>query len=439
MKGEIFIIKFYKQEIFLTNDTPLQLSILNLGEAFNSFKTQAYWKIKILNYNEINFTISTEIISYHTGDTPFSIEQLNYASELDKIKVVFFTKIDTSALCQTYAGVKKDLAIIAPNTNVTHEFNARGYAKQRVIEPFPSVERVIHGANTMAHFRDVEGYPTINLNKTETIEVNLEDVKFGNGFISFSVEKPYLREPIQFKIINTFIKEEFDAIKNYFKNIFQTENISVEISYIIENGILVENKATSAILETINNSVIESVKLCYLHDLPDRINRLKPTKDFYTKEDLLALLSNSKKDLNILFEYDKFFVEAIFEISNTKHFKQLNFLSDKHNYKQRSIQFILKPFAFIFFIEGKENYHLVWETLNTAEATYVWKLNKNLEPLNKSIKNIENIIASIKAKTDGKLSYISLNEGNFNRVIHDYSDPGKGFITWKKEMDILLN
>ena len=438
MKGEIFIIKFYKQEIFLTNDTPLQLSILNLGEAFNSFKTQAYWKIKILNYNEINFTISTEIISYHTGDTPFSIEQLNYASELEKIKVVFFTKIDTSALCQTYVGVKKDLAIVAPNTNVTPEFNARGYAKQRVIEPFPSVERVIHGANTMAHLRDVEGYTTINLNKTETIEVNLEDVKFGNGFISFSFEKPYLRETIQFKIINTFIKEEFDAIKNYFKNIFQTEYISVEISYIIENGILVESKATSAILETINNSVIESVKLCYLHDLPDRINRLKPTKDFYTKEDLLALLSNSKKDLNI-FENDKFFVEAIFEISNTKHFKQLNFLSDKHNYKQRGIQFILKPFAFIFFIEGKENYHLVWETLNTAEATYVWKLNKNLESLNKSIKNIENIIASIKAKTDGKLSYISLNEGNFNRVIHDYSDPGKGFITWKKEMDILLN
>lgn len=439
MNGQIFIIKFYKREIFLVNVKSLPLSIANLGEAFNNFNKHAYWKIKILNYDEINFTLRTEIISYHTGNVSFPLEQIKYESALENIKVVYFTKIDTSALYQTYTSSKTDLEILPTTTIHTREFNARRYEKPKLIDSCFQGEKVIHGANTTVHLKDVDPFPTVNINKTETVEINIEEVKFGDGFISFIVEKFYLKDPMLFQIFNSFIKEEFEAIKNYFINIFQTNKLQVEITYVLVKGLLTESRATCKTIENIDNRIIEAVKLSYLTQLPDRINNLKTSKVYYTKEDLLTILPDSKIQLEKIFNDEKSFVQDIFEMSSTKHFKQLNYLSGKHCFGMTCVKFILNPFSFIFITEGKKNFNLVWETLDTTEATYIWKLDKKGETLNSSIKTVETTIASIKAKTDGKLSYLSLKEDNFNRVFHDYSDIEKGFITWKKEMDILLN
>ena len=40
------------------------------------------------------------------------------------------------------------------------------------------------------------------------------------------------------------------------------------------------------------------------------------------------------------------------------------------------MRFVLYPFSFVFLLEGEKKYHIVLETLDTREATYVWHLSK---------------------------------------------------------------
>jgi hypothetical protein len=37
----------------------------------------------------------------------------------------------------------------------------------------------------------------------------------------------------------------------------------------------------------------------------------------------------------------------------------------------------------VFLLSGSYQYHLVWETLDTEEATYIWHIGKSIDELNK--------------------------------------------------------
>jgi hypothetical protein len=76
---------------------------------------------------------------------------------------------------------------------------------------------------------------------------------------------------------------------------------------------------------------------------------------------------------------------------------------------------------------------MVWETLNSEEATYVWHFEKNIETLRTGLKEIEVILQEIKAT--GKQDYLKKDHTNFSRIIHDYSDANKGFIQWKAALE----
>jgi hypothetical protein len=41
------------------------------------------------------------------------------------------------------------------------------------------------------------------------------------------------------------------------------------------------------------------------------------------------------------------------------------------------IRFVLTPFSFLFLLHGNKKYHIVWETLNSEEATYIWHFEKS--------------------------------------------------------------
>ena len=40
------------------------------------------------------------------------------------------------------------------------------------------------------------------------------------------------------------------------------------------------------------------------------------------------------------------------------------------------IRFVLQPFSFVFLLAGKDHHYIVLETLDTEEATYIWKTGK---------------------------------------------------------------
>jgi hypothetical protein len=93
------------------------------------------------------------------------------------------------------------------------------------------------------------------------------------------------------------------------------------------------------------------------------------------------------------------------------------------------IRFVLNPFSFLFLLAGDKKYHIVWETLNSEEATYIWHFEKTIDALRNGLNEIEAILSEI--KNTGKQDYLKKDHPNFSRIMHDYSDAQQGFTVWK--------
>ena len=94
---------------------------------------------------------------------------------------------------------------------------------------------------------------------------------------------------------------------------------------------------------------------------------------------------------------------------------------------------MLTPFSFLFLLDGNKKYHIIWETLNSEEATYIWHFEKSMDALRQGLKEIESILQEIKAT--GKPDYIRKEDYNFSRVVHDYTDAKSGFTVWKGALE----
>ena len=143
-------------------------------------------------------------------------------------------------------------------------------------------------------------------------------------------------------------------------------------------------------------------------------------------DEFFETFTDEKLKSNTFYENDASFFEDLLKIKDTKHYKNLRFLSNKHAHHILKLRFIHKPFSFIFLIEGEKHYHFIWETLNTVEATYIWQVSKERKLLKMRIERLENILNFI--KVNGKTAYISSETEPLKRVIHDYSNIVEGFV-----------
>lgn len=122
-------------------------------------------------------------------------------------------------------------------------------------------------------------------------------------------------------------------------------------------------------------------------------------------------------------------MENILALKQYKHHRHLRYLSQKHERTILKLRFVLEPFSFVFLLSGNNQYHLVWETLDTEEATYIWHIEKSIYELERNIKRIDGLLGQIRAK--GRQQYLETNPEQFSRIVHDYSDETKGLIIWK--------
>lgn len=116
-------------------------------------------------------------------------------------------------------------------------------------------------------------------------------------------------------------------------------------------------------------------------------------------------------------------------VKDSKHYHHLKFLIAQHLSSVLKIRFVLQPFSFLFLLQGDKKYHIVWETLNSEESTYVWHFEKTMDALRKWLSEIEGVLNEI--KNTGKEDYLNEDHPNFSRIMHDYSAAQKGFVVWK--------
>ena len=137
-------------------------------------------------------------------------------------------------------------------------------------------------------------------------------------------------------------------------------------------------------------------------------------------------MQESENSNNQLFDSEVEFLENILKNKDFKHYRNIRYLADKHASGVIKIRFVLSPFSFVFLLPGTEQFHIVMETLDTEEATYVWHFEKDIALLQNKLKEFDHSLNEI--RNEGRQVFLERQPLNFTRILHDYSDHRKGFI-----------
>ncbi|MCX6272127.1 MAG: DEAD/DEAH box helicase family protein [Bacteroidetes bacterium] len=270
----------------------------------------------------------------------------------------------------------------------------------------------------------------VRTNKTtiridERIKVPIEELEFRYGSISFSYFVENMREKLEFEIENDQIHPEFDVLKPYFIKILKSKQVEIQINAEYHEGKLISQIAKSLDLERINKEVVDTIRFRFAE------------KSFFgkvpDKNKGLLSLSELQDQANNLYDSEIELLEDILNRKKVKHYRQLRFLADQHELTVLKIRFVLNPFSFVFLLAGEEQFHVVMETMDTEEATYIWHLEKSISELKNRLKDIDLDLQFIRAK--GRIPFLEKLPANFSRVHHDYSDEKKGYILWKTSLE----
>jgi len=267
-----------------------------------------------------------------------------------------------------------------------------------------------------------------NLFIEKQIKIAIEDLDFGYGNVGFEYVDKESNQRFNFEIENEEFRPEFEVLKPYFIKVLKSKSVMIDIYAELENGVILSQLATSSDIENINKEILESVKFQFLNKT--FVGQI-PT----SKQNILTT-NELPKNQNIYSDAESI-LEDLLKVKQYKHSKHIQFLTDKHERNVMKLRFALQPFSFVFLIAGEQNYHIILETLDTEEATYIWHTDKSKTAILEAVKQIDKELNIIKEK--GRQAYLETNPQNFSRIVHDYSDNNKGFIIWKGQLEERLH
>ncbi len=259
----------------------------------------------------------------------------------------------------------------------------------------------------------------------ETITIAIDDLEFRYGSIAFRYHADKLNQELEFEIENDQIRPEFDVLKPYFSKILKKQRVNVLIQAEFQEKTLISQMATSSDLEKINGEIIDIARFRFVSKfiLGGSYNKFKGNlmdiNQLQSQEDTKTSLYESGEQL----------LEDLLKNKKVIHYRQLRHLAEKHESDILKLRFVLNPFLFVFLLAGQEQFHLVMETLDTREATYVWHIEKDKQELRNQLQVIDRQLNLI--RNDGRQAFLESQPVNFSRVLHDYSDEQMGFILWK--------
>ena len=267
----------------------------------------------------------------------------------------------------------------------------------------------------------------VTINKPIKVLIDQLDFRYGAAAFTFSV--PEVKAELEFEIENDDLHPEFDVLKYFFTKALKSKYIDVSIFAEFENGVLVSQSATSTAIEKINQEIIESVKFRFLEKDVLGKRYLPDTEE--TLLDFHGVLETPNHQSVYASEDD--LLQNLLSNKNCKHYKHLRFLASKHDDTAMKLRFVLNPFSFVFLLTGHEQFHLVLETYDTEEATYIWHFEKHTQILKQKLKDIDQDLSVI--RNMGRQFFLESNPDHFSRLIHDYADERKGFILWKSLLE----
>ncbi|MBZ0242028.1 MAG: hypothetical protein K8F24_02320 [Bacteroidales bacterium] len=415
--GDIYFLRFEADKAFLA-DRALSFNQLGLASLLKSFESKACWRIRVTRYKTETGCMHAEILSYFANSPALDElpdEETNAA--LNRVEQVKFRHIDTDGLLKSAAGNR------SPRVAVRGISGIYDAAEEETPEELP-LDKV---DDQKATFQIIQ----------KQFKVAINALRFQLGAVSFNHQFNFFDEPVSFLLHNYELREEFDAVKNYFTNVLKTKEITVIAKLELRDDTLRVLEANSPEISKIDKKLIESFRFEFVADMKRKKFMIDIDQSLFTMDELFAAYAEDGFNSNTFFQNEQELMDSLLQITDTKHYRNLRYLSSIHAHHIMKLRFVLQPFSFVFLVEGEKQYHLIWETLDTEEATYVWHTDKNLPALKQSARKLEDILNLIKAQ--GKIAYINSSEDPFRRVYHDYSDLVDGFVKWKAELEQCLS
>lgn len=252
------------------------------------------------------------------------------------------------------------------------------------------------------------------------IKIPIGELDFRYGAVGFLYADKKSGQQLEFEIENEEFRPEFEVLKPYFVKVLKSKFVTVDLYVEIEHGVILSQLATSSDIENINKEVVEGIKFRFLNQ--GLIGQAQNTiQNILTVDEL-------QKNQNIYPDAESV-LNDLLQGKQYKHSRHIQYLANRHRRDIMKLRFVLQPFSFVFLIVGAENYHIVLETLDTEEATYIWHTVKNKSILMDSIKRIDKELNIIREQ--GRQAYLETEPQSFSKIAHDYSENNKGFVLWK--------
>ena len=262
----------------------------------------------------------------------------------------------------------------------------------------------------------------------KTIKIKIQELDFLYGSIQFKYILPQFESSLVFDIENEVFRPEFEVLKPYIEKLLKSKTVEIDITIVSDaQGQVKALSAKSAQINQLNKEIIESVRFQFVS------KNLTGRKQFSTTNLLQEPMTTA---FNGLYESNEEALSDILTRGQYKHQKQLRFLAKRHEGEILKIRFILQPFSFVFLLAGSTNFHLILETLDSEEATYIWHVTKNPDLFKQALLEIDLQLNTI--RKEGRQKFLEQTPDNFYKIIHEYSDENKGFVVWKDQLEECL-
>lgn len=446
MSQPTLILYFDNDRVWLTDHKWLPLDALKLPAHITAIEGTAWWKVVVINLDYNTNHAFADVISYNTGQQPMPASEYPNDDWCEAIETINFKSLKTFEVLRTLPArhQRTDGTEYLSNRPQGSEDEASGDSAREADGGARSARNTAREGETAtedtpAVLPQPAFYqpppPPVQVFK-ETFSVWVKHLRFKLGCVAFDYTLKPLKIPTEVTISNYDLREEFDAVKNYFANVLRTKRITVEARFEVQGNRIVKCEATSPEIARINRQMIDSVKFEFVSDIARRKLKIDIDRSLFTSDELFEALTEGRSNGRAFYDNEQAMVNDLLQITDTKHYRHLRYLSDRHLHNVMRLRFILRPFSFIFLLEGERNYHIIWETLDTEEATYVWHIPRDREKARLMLRKIEEIINVVKIQ--GKTAYISTADDQYRRIYHDYSELVDGFLTWKAELENVL-
>lgn len=443
------IIKVDNQAVYLSKDLKIPIQQTNIPNEHCTFRTHEdiFWTVELIEYNQETRCWRVKVIDYFTSEN----NNFNRQTSTKKVARIAFEKFDWPKFEEHLSTYQKIKLLNILNNHDTQRF-FREESKQ-ISDPTFSIEDIQHQLID----ENVRKEPNTNdliitavpspLIKKYNLEFNVKfsDATIKLGHIAFKKSIQELNCEVNFKIDNDYLLEEFENIKSWFAMKLKTKKFKVYATITTTDGEISETIASSPQVELINAELVDNIK----YNRTIALTRIKKgsviDKSLFTAEEIFGELETEDQEGNVFHQNEQDILNYLFSHHQTRNRKHLEYLSGSRQSEKIKLKFTLNPhFGFLFFIEGRENNHFVWELLN-SHATYIWSTDKSELAAKLQYKRIEESIYTIRenGREQYKRAYRKNNIDNdlvFSVIEHKNigSNLVDGFVKWKHNLNVKI-